>query len=436
MRLTIPDLSLVVLIGPSGAGKSTFARRHFKPTEVLSSDFFRGMVCDDEADQSASGAAFELLHHAVAQRLAFRRLTVVDATNVQPGPRQTLLDLAHRFHYLTTAVVFNLPEELCHGRNLRRPGRSVAAPVVRLHSQQLQQTLARLRQERFHQVYLLGSPEQVDAVAVERLRMPFDRRDDRGPFDLIGDVHGCFEELYALLRLLGYQISAYGDTAGGLGYVVAPPPGRKAVFVGDLVDRGPAVPEVLRLVMGMVEAGSALCVVGNHDDKLLRCLRGNAVNVTHGLAASLEQLEREPAEFRDRVRAFLEGLPSHYLLDGGRLVVAHAGLKEHLQGRESKRVRAFALYGDTKGTADDDGLPERGDWGADYAGKAAVVYGHTPVAEPAWVNRTINIDAGCVFGGRLAALRYPEQELVSAPALRIYCAPPRPFLAPRAESGT
>src|SRR5205823_974459 len=139
------------------------------------------------------------------------------------------------------------------------------------------------------------------------------------------------------------------DAAGRPAFTVTPPEGRKAVFVGDLVDRGPDVPGVLRLVTDMVEAGVALCVRGNHDDKLLRKLRGNDVRLTHGLAATLEQLAAEPPEFVERVRGFLEGLPTHYVLDGGRLVVAHAGLTEELQGRVSGAVRSFALFGDVTG---------------------------------------------------------------------------------------
>ena len=183
----------------------------------------------------------------------------------------------------------------------------------------------------------------------------------------------------------------------------------------------------------MMEAGSALCVVGNHDDKLLRCLLGRNVNLSHGLSVTLEQMQAEPPEFRERARVFLAGLPTHYLLDGGKLVVAHAGLTEDLHGRESKRVRSFALYGLTSGEVDDDGLPMRGNWAADYTGRSAVVYGHTPVAVPEWVNHTINIDTGCVFGGRLTALRYPELEFVSVPAARVYCEPPRPLPGPVAD---
>jgi protein phosphatase len=213
---------------------------------------------------------------------------------------------------------------------------------------------------------------------------------------------------------------------------VTPTDGRKVIFLGDLVDRGPATPAVLRLVMGMVEDGAALCIPGNHDDKLLRKLRGRNVQITHGLAETLEQLEREPPEFVERVRTFLDGLIGHYVLDDGRLVVAHAGMKEAMQGRASGRVREFALYGETTGETDEFGLPVRYNWAAEYRGRATVVYGHTPVPEPEWLNGTINIDTGCVFGGQLTALRYPERELVSVPAARTYSEPVRPFLPPPA----
>ena len=180
--------------------------------------------------------------------------------------------------------------------------------------------------------------------------------------------------------------------------------------------------------MEMVASGVALCVPGNHDMKLLRKLRGRDVQITHGLAESLAQLDNETPEFKQEVSKSLDDLVSHYVLDEAKLVIAHAGMKEEMQGRGSGKVRDFALYGETTGETDEFGLPVRYNWAAEYRGKAMVVYGHTPVPEPEWLNRTINIDTGCVFGGKLTALRYPEKELVSVPALQTYAKPVRPFL--------
>ena len=139
------------------------------------------------------------------------------------------------------------------------------------------------------------------------------------------------------------------------------------------------------------------------------------MQITHGLAESARRRSTRRRRPRSATRrpTFLDGLISHYVLDDGRLVVAHAGLKEEMQGRGSGAVREFALYGDTTGETDEFGLPVRFNWAADYRGTAMVVYGHTPVPEPEWLNNTIDVDTGCVFGGRLTALRYPERELVS-----------------------
>ncbi|HEU5226647.1 MAG TPA: polynucleotide kinase-phosphatase [Ktedonobacteraceae bacterium] len=426
MKITIPELSLVVLVGSSGSGKSTFARQHFKATEVLSSDFCRGLVSDDENDQKATQAAFEVLHFVAAKRLAAGKLTVVDATSVQAEDRKPLLELARRYHALAVAIVFHLPEKLCLERNQLRPDRDFGPHVIRRQQMQLRRSLRGLREEGFHHCYVLTSPEQVDAVSIEYERLWCNLKQEHGPFDIIGDIHGCFDELHALLMQLGYEISTSEDT--GQTFQVHHPAGRKVVFLGDLVDRGPASPSVLRLAMDMVASGAAFCVPGNHDVKLLRKLRGRDVRMAHGIVETLEQLEHEPPAFKERVIKFLDGLVSHYVLDDGKLVVAHAGMKEELQGRGSRVVREFALYGETTGETDEFGLPVRYNWASEYRGKAMVVYGHTTIPEPEWLNGTINIDTGCVFGGKLTALRYPEKELVSIPAASLYCEPARPLL--------
>ena len=429
MKLTIPELCLVVLIGPSGCGKSSFARRHFRPTEVLSSDFCRGLVSDDENDQSATTDAFEVLHHVAVKRLTRGLLTVIDATNVQPEARSPLVALAREHDVLPVAVVLDLPERLCHDRNRERPDRDFGPHVVRQQSQQLRRSLRGLEREGFRYVYVLKSPEEVEQVMIERQPLWNNRKYDRGPFDIIGDVHGCFDDLAALLTRLGYAIAeAPSGHESTYGYLVTPPAGRKAVFLGDLVDRGPKVPHVLRLVMSMVKQGTALCVPGNHDVKLMRKLRGKDVQLTHGLAETLQQLSGESPTFLGDVEKFIDALVGHYVLDEGRLVVALAGLKERYVGRASMRVREFALYGETTGETDEFGLPVRHNWAAEYRGNAAIVYGHTPVPEADWLNRTINIDTGCAFGGKLTALRWPEREIVSVAAQRTYAEPARPFL--------
>ena len=432
MPIAIPNLSLVVLVGPSGSGKSTFARTHFRSSEVLSSDACRGMVCDDENNQAATNDAFEVLHFIARKRLALGRLTVVDATNVQPEARKPLVQLGREYHCLPIAIVFNLPEKICEERNRGREDRKFGPHVIQQQKSQLRRLIRGLKREGFSHVFIFETAEEIEAALVERTPLWNDKRHERGPFDIIGDLHGCCDELEALLRQLGYAaVEEAGDPVWG-SRSFRHPQGRKAIFLGDLVDRGPRILDTLRLVRNMVVAGSALCVPGNHDMKFLRKLQGRDVQVKHGLAQSVAEVAALPEEIREpftkQTAEFLDGLVSHYVLDGGKLVVAHAGMKAEMQGRGSGKVREFALYGETTGETDAFGLPVRCNWAAEYRGRAAVVYGHTPVPEPEWLNRTTNIDSGCVFGGKLTALRWPEREFVSVAAARPYCEPARPFL--------
>jgi protein phosphatase len=429
MKLKIPELAVVALIGPSGSGKSSFARKHFRATEVLSSDYCRGLVSDDETSQAATNDAFDVLYYIASKRLAAGKLVVIDATNVQTEARKPIVALGRQFHCLPVAIVLDLPEKICHERNRIRPERDFGPHVVRQQAQQMRRALRNLEREGFRTIHVLHSLEEVDAAEIERQPLWNNLKHEHGPFDIIGDVHGCFDELVDLLTNLGYSIEKQANGDGAPAYTAQPPEGRKAIFLGDLVDRGPKIPEVLKLAMSMVAAGTALCVPGNHDVKLMRKLRGKDVQITHGLADSLEQMEKESPEFRDRVSKFIDSLVSHYVLHDGKLVVAHAGMKEEMQGRGSGKVRDFAMYGETTGETDEFGLPVRYNWAAEYRGKAMVVYGHTPVPNSDWLNRTINIDNGCVFGGRLTALRYPEKEIVSVAAKSAYAQPVRPLVA-------
>ncbi|MFF0271354.1 polynucleotide kinase-phosphatase [Kribbella sp. NPDC004536] len=424
--MQIPKLCLVVLVGASGSGKSTFARKHFLPTEVISSDFCRGLVSDDENDQAATKDAFEVLNFIAGKRLAAGRLTVIDATNVQPEARKELVNLAREYDVLPVAIVLDPPERVCVERNEQRADRQFGSKVVVRQRSQLKRGLRSLKREGFRTVHVLDTVDEIDAVSIERTRLYNDLTDQTGPFDIIGDVHGCRPELERLLTDLGYTLTR-DDLGRPVNAAHAMQPGRRAVFVGDLVDRGPDSPGVLRLVMGMVADGNAYCVPGNHEDKLLRALRGKNVKISHGLETTLEQLAGEPEEFRDQVATFIDGLISHYVFDGGNLVVSHAGLVERMLGRTSGRVRSFCLYGETTGETDEFGLPVRYPWANDYRGRATVVYGHTPTPEPEWINNTICLDTGCVFGGSLTALRYPERELVSVPAAEEYYPPAKPL---------
>ncbi|MEM9675743.1 MAG: AAA family ATPase, partial [Bacteroidota bacterium] len=293
--IKIPELSLVTLIGVSGSGKSTFAKKHFKATEILSSDACRAIVSDDENNQAATPDAFDLLHYIAGKRLKNGLLTVVDATNVQKESRKSLVQLARQYHCLPVAIVLDLPEGLCQQRNNQRADRNFGRHVIRQQRSQLRRSLKSLKQEGFRHIHILRSEEEVEAVEkIVRERLYNDKKNEQGPFDIIGDVHGCYEELVELLEKLGYGINPsedQGDSPRGATYglAVTHPEGRKAVFLGDLVDRGPDSPAVLKLVMSMVRSGVAYCVPGNHDMKLHRYLKGKNVQLKHGLEKTVEQ---------------------------------------------------------------------------------------------------------------------------------------------------
>ena len=307
MKITFPELSLIVLMGASGAGKSTFARQHFKPTEILSSDYFRGLVSDDENDQAATKDAFDVLHYILGKRLAAGKLTVIDATNVQPKSRKPLLKFAKQYHCFATAIVFNLPEAVCHERNKQRPNRQFGSHVVRNHTRSLKRSLRNLKREGFRFIYKLSSVEEIEAVEVVRQPMWTNRKEERGAFDIIGDVHGCCDELERLLEQLGYVATENESNKDSWWHfpTYSHPEGRKAIFLGDLVDRGDRILDSLKLVYNMLAADSALCVCGNHENKLLRKLNGKNVKVNHGLEQTMAEIEAIHVEQQETVTTCL-----------------------------------------------------------------------------------------------------------------------------------
>jgi protein phosphatase len=428
VTLKIPNLSLILLIGASGSGKSTFARKHFKETEIISSDKCRGWVSDDETNQAVTKDAFDLVHFIAQKRLKIGRLTVIDATNTKAEDRKPLLEIARNYHFFPVAIAFDLPAQICHDRNQQRPDRNFGPEVVERHTENIQRSLPHLKREGFRYVFILSSVEEINKVSVKRRPLWNNRRHECGPFDIIGDIRGCGDELEALLQKLGYEV---GEPIDKDSFWSSPayrhPQGRKAIFLGNLVDGGPRLLDTLKLVRAMVKTGTAIGVPGERDIKLMRKLWGKNVPVQQGLAKSLAEIEALPEAIREpfakEIANFLHSLVHHHVLDGGKLVVAHAGMKESMQGRDSKQVRDFAVYGETMEEADQFDLSVRPQWVEDYRGKAMVVYSHPPISEPEWLNDTINLNTGCVFGGKLTALRYPEQELVAVPAQQTYTEP-------------
>ena len=384
MLINIPELSVVVLIGRVTQEKLEFSQKHFGVEEILASRNF-------EID--------------LAQRLEEGKLTVIELSELEEKRNIEIIRLAKKYHCPPIAIMIHAKETEYYIRKKKVSEKDLAE---------------HLREIGYQKVFVLEDEGAIKNAEVQRTKLANNKKEVHGPFDIIGDIHGCYDELCELLEKLGYEV----DKVGARAYNKQD---RKAVFLGDLVDRGPNSPQVLRLVMSMVKEGAAYCVLGNHDGKLLRKLKGANVQVIHGLETTLEQLEHEPKAFIEEVITFLEGLVSHYVFDEGRLVVVHAGLKEKLHGRESKRIRDLAMYGETTGEKDEYGLPVRLNWSRDYSGNAWVVYGHTPRLHANIINHTINIDTGCVFGGKLTAFRYPEKEIVEVQAKARYYDSPKPL---------
>ncbi len=415
MTIALPELAVVLLVGPSGSGKTPFAHRHFPPEEII-----RPIPATTGADGSGGATVPDADSLAAAERrLAELRSVVVDAPNLLEGERLPWLQLARRQHVLPVAIAFDLPTEVWSARSaFPKKSPRLRAHQVRQEESQLRKSLRRLEAEGVRAAHTLRSVDEVENATVERIKLPSNRRDDSGPVDLIGDVHGCSVELRALLTALGYA------PRGPFGY--RHPQARRALLLGDLVDRGPATPEVVEIARVMSAEGDGLAVIGNHDLKFLRAARGEPYETNGHVERSLAQYgvwERDghPGMLASGIR-FLEGLGDHYVFDGGELVAAHAGLKEELQGRNGPEVRKFCLYGDVTGKKNAAGEWVCRDWASAYRGRARVVYGHTFAPEPRWVHGTIDVDTGCPFGGRLTALRYPELELVSVPSAKRYSA--------------
>lgn len=416
-RVEIPQNALVVLIGPAGSGKSTFAHQHFRRTEIVSSDVCREMVSDSMEDQSCSSLAFELFHAWIEKRLMLGRLTVADSTALGRERRSTLRRLAQMHNVPVVAIAIASPLELCLQQNSERT-RHVPPHVIERHHAQMKEVLSGLEAEGFDAVHVVTPRyEDIEVVLV---------RDgvNYGPgFDVVGDIHGCYNELIELVcGQLGYVLS------GGAEPTLSHPDGRKLVFVGDFTDRGPENVKVLRFIEIALRSGH-FAVMGNHDNKLWRHLKGNPVKLTHGLAETAAQLEAEAtSEEREAFREMLGSLPHHLIFTSHghpEMIVCHAGMPKTMVGRDDKQVHAHCLYGEVEGKMAN-GLPVRGErymetWPAGE-GRPLLVQGHVPTRSPRKSEdlNVLRIDQGCAFGGKLTAFRYPEFEFVHVTAKQTY----------------
>ena len=233
--------------------------------------------------------------------------------------------------------------------------------------------------------------------------------------DIVGDIHGCYDEFYELTKKLEYSWKS--------GYPVHSE-GRKLAFVGDLTDRGPHSLKIIHTVYTLIQKDLAYYVPGNHCNKLYRYFLRNKVQITHGLETTVAEFEALDRKEQQKVRrAFIqlyENAPLYHVLDGGNLIISHAGISEDLIGKQNSRVKTFVLYGDITGEKHEDGSPVRKDWALEYKGSAYIIYGHTPVKEVRKVGNTFNIDTGAVFGGKLSSLRYPELDILSVSSTMPY----------------
>jgi protein phosphatase len=410
--LKFQDPSVIMLIGAPGCGKSSWATNHFTDHEILRSDYYRYLVSGDENDQGASKGAFKILDLILDERLKHDdgHTCVIDATNINPKQRINIVQAAKKYNKPVYAVVFGVDE----AQNLtwnRKRARVVPEDVIRNFRERLTEVTDEvLAQEGVSTVYRI---DPTDNNKIQRMSVgPNAHYDDPGPFDIIGDVHGCAGELAELLFNLGY---CYQDAMS-----FVHPYGRKAVFVGDLVDRGPNSSMVLETVFLMTGFGNAYIVASNHDDKFKRYLKGNKVKVGNGLQMTIDQIKDWTPEQRQVYFEWLDAVPSHLVLDNGKLVVSHAGLEERYHGRDEKKVKDLAMYGITTGQVGEDGFIIREDLAARYTGQAIQVHGHIVVDDPGPRSNIWDVDQGCVFGGKLTALRYPEMEIIQVAAKQIY----------------
>lgn len=440
MRIQLPYAGIVLLVGPSNSGKSTWLKQliedeTIRPSEVVSSDDYRKLVGDvehidwkghppDEADtlyeayQDISTEAFALMTSLIEARARLNKLTIIDATHLYASDRKTYIELARRLHQPIYALVLDVEQhtllERDQQRDFPRGGRRVKQQV-----QVFNREKRSMKREGFDQLHIVADVEKVELV--RQMNNPLHISADHG-IDVIGDIHGCFDEFIELLGRLGYIQNEEG--------LYVHPEGRTFLSLGDIMSRGPKSLDTILFFIRHVEAGVAKMIDSNHGWKVLRWLEGRNVTMKHGDELFVEELhafeEENGAELTEALKSSMKRLlkhaPSHYVLtkhDIPTAVCVHAGIRDEFIGKSSREISDFCRYGDNDGF-DDAGKPIRKDWTVHHRSNKLIIWGHDPRPRPLRLNQTINIDQGVVFGGRLTAFRYPEQTIVQVEAKQDY----------------
>jgi len=439
MQIRIPYAGIILLIGPSNSGKSTMLgnmidQQQIQVSEVISSDDFRVMVSDiefmdwhgrpkDEADNlmdeyhAISKEAFSMMDSVINARCRLNKCTFVDATHLHPDDRKRYLSIARKNNVPILSLVLDTPEDELLTRDEQRDN-----PRGKKRIKQQYQTFKRekkfLKKEGYDSVYTIKDTQNLEFI---RHTNPLEK-DVQNGIDIIGDIHGCYEEMILLLEKLGYQKNREG--------LYLHPSGRKFVSVGDVMSRGPQSLKTMLFFYEHVQQDLAYMIDSNHGWKIARWLDGRDVTLHHGDEKVEEEFKEyelqvgseEAQKMKQALRDFLLHAPSHYVFKKNgveTLVCAHAGIKDDYIGKQSEDIRDFCRYGDTDGF-DENGKPVRKDWFISHNKSSLIVWGHDPKPRPLLINNTINIDQGVVFGGELTAYRYPEREFISVQAKQDY----------------
>ena len=434
MNIQLLHGAIVLCIGPSNSGKTTLlntlvAQNVLHRTEIVSSDACRLLVSDTDfidttndpdgilySDyQAISQQAFSLLKQIVIARAKLNKVSFVDATHLRAAERESYITIARKYHVPIIALVFDIDSETLLMRDTNRNfprGKKRVEQQLRTFKYELKG----LKKEGFHAVYTWQGEE----LNIVRQAPPLELDIGQG-FDIIGDIHGCYDEMIMLIKKLGYieQDGLYKH-----------PEGRRLLSLGDIMSRGPKSLATMDFWYRHIQAGLAYMIDSNHGWKVARWLQGKNVTMKHGDELFVEEFavyaqtygEAQAAALKTTYAAMLLDSPSHYVLTANgvrKAVVTHASIKDHYINKQSKAIRDFCRYGDVQGT-DENGSPIRGEWYMQHNSGETIIWGHEPKLEPMRIKRTINVDQGVVFGGKLTALRYPEETFMFVNALENY----------------